>query len=41
MIRRFGRFPMRNEVLGQLKTPEEEAFLANGGYGALVEQLME
>jgi uncharacterized protein (DUF924 family) len=38
-IRRFGRFPMRNAALGRTSTPEEEAFLAQGGYAALVEQI--
>jgi len=39
IIRRFGRFPFRNAVLGRLSTAEEEAFLAEGGYGALVRKL--
>ena len=30
IIRRFGRFPHRNAVLGRKNTPEEEAFLADG-----------
>jgi len=38
-IRRFGRFPMRNAVLGRTNTPEEAAFLAEGGYRALIERL--
>ncbi|TNC71385.1 DUF924 family protein [Rubellimicrobium roseum] len=38
-IRRFGRFPMRNEVLRRASTPEEQEFLAQGGYRALVEGL--
>jgi uncharacterized protein (DUF924 family) len=33
IIRRFGRFPHRNAVLGRATTPEEQAFLANGGFG--------
>jgi uncharacterized protein (DUF924 family) len=32
IIRRFGRFPHRNEVLGRTTTPEEQAFLAAGGF---------
>ncbi|WP_424932110.1 DUF924 family protein [Amaricoccus macauensis] len=32
VIRKFGRFPYRNEAFGRKNTPEEEAFLANGGY---------
>lgn len=38
-IRRFGRFPMRNEVLRRASTPEEKEFLARGGYRALVEEM--
>jgi uncharacterized protein (DUF924 family) len=38
-IRRFGRFPTRNEVLRRPSTPEEQAFLARGGYPALVEEM--
>jgi len=36
MIMRFGRFPGRNAALGRESTPAEAAFLAEGGYGALV-----
>ena len=32
IIRRFGRFPYRNAALGRESTPEEVAFLAEGGY---------
>ena len=32
IIRRFGRFPHRNDVLGRTSTPEEIAFLAGGGF---------
>lgn len=32
LIERFGRFPHRNDVLGRASTPEETAFLAEGGY---------
>ncbi len=32
IIRRFGRFPHRNRVLGRSTTPEERAFLDNGGF---------
>ena len=32
IIRRFGRFPHRNKVLGRLTTPEEQAFLDGGGF---------
>jgi len=32
IIRRFGRFPHRNAVLGRVTTPEEQAFLDNNGF---------
>jgi uncharacterized protein (DUF924 family) len=32
IIRRFGRFPHRNAVLGRATTPEEQAFLDGGGF---------
>jgi uncharacterized protein (DUF924 family) len=32
IIRRFGRFPHRNCVLGRPTTEEEQAFLDNGGF---------
>ncbi len=32
IIRRFGRFPHRNAVLGRIPTPEELHFLAEGGF---------
>ena len=32
LIVRFGRFPHRDEILGRQSTPEEIAFLAEGGY---------
>jgi uncharacterized protein (DUF924 family) len=32
IIRRFGRFPHRNAALGRPTTPEEAAFLADGGF---------
>lgn len=39
VIRRYGRFPYRNAALGRTSTPEENAFLADGGYGAIVREL--
>jgi uncharacterized protein (DUF924 family) len=33
IIRRFGRFPHRNAVLGRATTREEQAFLDAGGFG--------
>lgn len=32
IIRRFGRFPHRNKVLGRQSTPEEIAYLKAGGF---------
>ena len=32
IIRRFGRFPHRNAALGRVTTPEEQAFLDDGGF---------
>ena len=34
VIRRFGRFPYRNEALGRVSTPAERAWLDAGGYSA-------
>ncbi|KAJ3176502.1 hypothetical protein HDU87_005196 [Geranomyces variabilis] len=31
LISKYGRFPHRNEILGRESTPEEIAFMANGG----------
>ena len=32
IIRRFGRFPHRNRMLGRATTPDEQAFLDGGGF---------
>jgi uncharacterized protein (DUF924 family) len=34
IIRRFGRFPHRNRILGRQMTAEEQAFLDAGGFSA-------
>lgn len=39
VIARFGRFPTRNEALGRESSPEEQAYLDEGGYAAIVERL--
>lgn len=39
VIRRYGRFPTRNAALGRTSSAEEQAYLAEGGYLALVNQL--
>lgn len=41
VIRRFGRFPYRNEALGRADTDLEAAYLAAGGYGSTVRALEE
>ncbi len=41
IITRFGRFPSRNAALGRDSTPAEAAFLAEGGYGAVVRALQD
>jgi len=35
IIRRFGRFPHRNAILGRQTTTEEAAFLAGGGFSGV------
>jgi uncharacterized protein (DUF924 family) len=32
IVRRFGRFPHRNSMLGRATTPDEQAFLDAGGF---------
>ncbi|GAB1363479.1 DUF924 family protein [Rhodobacter sp.] len=41
MIRRYGRFPLRNAALGRESSDDEAAFIAAGGYRALVESMKE
>lgn len=38
IIRRFGRFPHRNAILGRQTTPAEAAFLAGGGFSGVTAQ---
>ena len=33
IVARFGRFPHRNALLGRTSTPQEDRFLAEGGFG--------
>lgn len=40
VIRRFGRFPYRNEALARPNQSGEVDFLASGGYGAMVREMM-
>ena len=39
IIRRFGRFPYRNAALGRESTPEEVAFLEEGGYQKMLDAI--
>ena len=39
VIRRYGRFPTRNAALGRTSTPEEQVYLDQGDYAALVKAL--
>lgn len=39
VIRRFGRFPYRNEALSRPSTPPETDYVSNGGYGETVRGL--
>jgi uncharacterized protein (DUF924 family) len=39
VIRRFGRFPYRNDALERRMTPAEAAYVANGGYGSTMRAL--
>jgi uncharacterized protein (DUF924 family) len=32
IVRRFGRFPHRNAILGRASTPDEQRFIAEGGF---------
>ncbi|MEM6593283.1 MAG: DUF924 family protein [Pseudomonadota bacterium] len=41
VIRKFGRFPFRNEALARKTSAPEEDFLKNGGYGATFRELKE
>lgn len=41
VIRRFGRFPYRNEALGRPIRPDEADFLAAGGYAAALRDIEE
>lgn len=39
VIRRFGRFPYRNEALGRASTSQEIAYMNSGGYGSTLKEL--
>ena len=39
VIRRFGRFPTRNAALGRRMQGDEQAFVDDGGYGAILRTL--
>lgn len=39
VIRRYGRFPTRNAALSRVNTPDEQVYLDEGGYVALVKAM--
>jgi len=39
VIRRFGRFPFRNDALGRTTRPEEKEFMESGGYAEVVREM--
>lgn len=41
VIRRFDRFPYRNDALGRPTRPDEAAFLDAGGYGAVLREMQD
>ena len=41
VIQRYGRFPTRNAALGRVSTPQEQVYLDQGGYAALVKAMKE
>ncbi|MGL6211658.1 MAG: DUF924 family protein [Paracoccaceae bacterium] len=41
VIARFGRFPTRNAALGRVSSPQEQDYLDQGGYAAVVRALKE
>ena len=41
IIRKFGRFPYRNEALSRRATAPEQAYLAEGGYGETLQELQQ
>jgi uncharacterized protein (DUF924 family) len=41
IIRRFNRFPYRNDALGRQTTAQEQAFLDGGSYGAVLRDLQD
>ncbi len=38
IIRKFGRFPYRNDALGRTDTPAEAAFIGDGGYRQILNE---
>jgi uncharacterized protein (DUF924 family) len=41
IIMRYGRFPTRNAALGRVSTQQEQVYLDQGGYAALVKAMQE
>ncbi len=41
VIRKFGRFPYRNDALNRAGTAVENAYIAQGGYGATIREMQQ
>lgn len=41
IIRKFGRFPYRNDALDRRATSSEQAFMSGGGYGETLQELQQ
>ena len=41
IIRKFGRFPYRNDALDRRGTSSEQAFMSGGGYGETLQELQQ
>lgn len=39
IIRKYGRFPYRNNALGRKSTSQEKAFLSDGGYAKMLKEM--
>ncbi len=39
VIRKFGRFPYRNDALGRSNTSQEQKFMDDGGYGKITQDM--
>lgn len=39
VLQKFGRFPFRNQALGRIPAPDEDSYMANGGYMTTVAEI--